>query len=244
VRKSRAYELDRQEAGLRWQPDRDTTVTASVRGTDYDAPFNPDRNYEDKDFSLRGQRRFSPRWPGDLAYGNRSKRFDVEPSSDLDQATFGGGLSYNPDQDWSFFLRLDHGGYDYADPSRAYDNDNLSLGGSYSRDRFNAGLNFSRSDNSFSSDPLRDYQNTRLGLDAGYNWERHSLSAYWSRSELSQSDPASTNGYTEDCLGGRWQFKLDEDVDLELSYDRSLRDYQAGDNLEDNRVSARLEFEL
>ncbi|MCC7477892.1 porin [bacterium] len=244
VRKSRGYEQDRWEAGLRWQPDQQSSIDLNTSLTDYDSPFSPDRNYEDQSLRLRAQRSFSPRWQGDLSLSRRSKVFDVDPFNDVDSDSFGAGLSYRPDKDWSFYVNLAADSFDYANPDRAYDNERLSLGASYRHDDFSAGADWSINSSSYSSDPNRNYDNTSLGLNAGYQWGRHDLSAYYNRGQLDQADPASTSEYTDSAFGGRWQFKLSREFDLSLSYDRSNREYTAADSLKDTRFEARLEFEL
>ncbi len=244
VRKSRSYEQTSWDAGLQWRPDQQTSVNIDGALSDYSSAFSPDRNYQDTSLRMRAQRTFSPRWRGDLSFATKAKAFDVDPANDLDSQSYGAGLSYTPDRDWSFNLNWSGDTYDYVNPDRAYDAQRISLGASYRHKDFSAGADYSISSNSYGADPNRDYDNSSLGLNAGYQWGRHDLSAYYNRGQLDQADPASTSEYTDSAYGASWQFKLSQEFDLSLSYDHSNREYTAADSLKDNRFEARLEFDL
>lgn len=244
VRKERSYEKLNYESGVRWQPDDDSTIELKGEFVDYNTEFSPGDAYEETRADVRVSRDLSEELDVSARYSNRAKNFDIDPLDDLDTNSYDLGLNYNPNRRWNFRADWNLANYDYASVNRAYDATGMTAGVSYSEGDVRASADWRSSENNYDSDPNRDYSRDDYNVDLDYRLGDHRMRVYYGVGLLDQADPASKNDYTETRAGAEWQFAIDPDVDLRVSYDFSKRAYDAQDDIEDTSFNAKLTFDL
>ncbi len=240
----RSYERQVYRGALRWQPDCKTQIDLKGVVTDYDRELSPERSYQDNVAEVRLQRDLSTRWDLDARIVERQKDYDIDPLDDLDLHRRKVGLNYNADCNWNFGVSWDETQYDYAYLAREFERDVYVVDGTYSTGnmRFTGAWRTTQTD--FTVDPLRDYTRNDYNLDADWRCGVHQWRAYLGIADLTQSDPASINGYDETRYGARWKYQLSCDVDFELEYYSSERVYETRDTLRNDQLFGKLSFEL
>lgn len=243
-KKDRSYEKQTYQTALRWKPDSYTMIDLKGSITDYDRALSLDRSYEDKQLELRLQRDLSSKLDLEARFVERQKDYDLDPLDGLDTHRRKVGLNYNANRNWNFGISWDETQYDYALLARAYQRNVYTLDGTYSHGGLRLGGGWRATKSDYSLDPLRDYTRYDYDVDADWRFGLHRLRVYFGVADFSQADPASVNGYLETRYGAGWSIELSSKVDLKIDFDSSKRAYDTRDNLRNDRLFAKLSFEL
>ena len=244
VRKTRDYDQLRYDAGARYSPDDDSTLEVKATLTEYEREFDPEENYQDSQWTANYRRNLSSKVDIDLRMVERAKDFSADPVDNLDTHGRSASVNYNPTENWNMRLALDTNEYEYMNIDRSYDTVSLNFATSHSWEEWRLGFDWRRDENSYVTDSNRDYVRDDMNIDLDYSLEDHRWRVYYGVGHTDQADPASVNDYTETRIGAGWDYSLDPDTDLSLSYDASRRDYDAQETQEDARFEARLSFKF
>ena len=242
--KTRTYEKQGYEVGADWRIDADSSLRVKGKLVDYDRELRPESSYEDASLEVRYRRNLSDRLDAELRLRERQKDYDLGTASDLDQHSVDLRMNYNPTWDWNIYAGLGRTQYDYVNAARAFERRDAGVGVSYYMNRFSASADYFRREYVFDADADRDYARDDLNCYLDYRFGSQRWRVYYGIGMLGQTDPASVNEYSETRLGAAWDYELDPCVDLRLSYEYHVRDYDAYDDIEYGQLEARLEFEL
>ena len=244
VRKESSYDKRTLTADLEWQPDEESTLKVEGRSIDYARDFNPLENYTDERLEASYQRYLSRRVDASFSITERRKRFDTAADEDLDEHRWAVLVNAYPSERFNAYAGLERRDYAYANPLRAYERKEILAGLGYSYADLSLYLDWRSYDNSFDSTPDRDYTLNLLDLSGELKFDPHRLRVYYGIGALNQEHPGSLNDYDETHAGAEWEFALDPQTDLTISYDFSERAYELQHDIDESRFEARLSFEL
>jgi hypothetical protein len=232
------------EASAEYRPDGANTFEAKGVVRDHQRDNFPSASYDDARLGLRWQRVLSEKLEMELSAGERQKDYDTGADSDFDTHTWAAQFNCYPARDWNVYGTLGQDDYDYTNPARAFLRTQSELGARFGRGRWEARADWRRSDNVYAQATGRDYTRDDYLAEASWRLDGQRVRVYYGIGRLAQTDPASRNEYDETRCGAQWDFELDSQTKLALTYDYQERAYDVRDNIEDSRLEARLNFEL
>jgi len=244
IRKERSYDKRTVSAEVAWEPDERSTLDVEARSIDYTRDFNAAEDYKDDRGSVSYQRYLSDRLDASVRLSERRKEFSALPLDDLDEHNVEFLVNAYPNNCWNAYAGFERKDYAFANPARAYLRTGVSAGLGYTHDNVSAYLDWRSSDNSYDINTDRDYTLNTLDFSGVLDCDPSRLRVYYGVGALSQEHPMSVNDFEETRVGAAWEYEIDPQTDLTISYDSARRDYDWQNGIEETLLAAELSFEL
>ena len=232
------------EGRVEFTPDSGNRIRAEGEWRDYQRDNAPLSSYGLTTVSLDWQRALTDRLAVELSLQERQKEYDTNSASDYDTHSWEAGFDCYPVANLNLYGAYGRDEYDYVNPVRAFDRTSSELGARYGRGDWELRADWRRTENAYAQQTGRDYTRDYCDIEGNWRFDRQRVRVYYGIGRLAQADPASYNEYDETRYGAQWDYELDCQTELSLSYDFHERVYDYWGGLEDTRFEARLNFEL